>query len=69
MFMTFGKMVKELRLEKDLTQAQLGAKLNLTDGAVRMWETQGVEPSFAIVIELAKIFDVTVGQLLGVEEY
>ena len=67
--MRFSEVLKELRTERKMTQKQLADKLNLSEYAVRFWETRGQEPSLFTVCEIAKIFNVTVGQLLGVEEY
>ena len=69
MEMTFGKSLREIRLENSLTQVQLAKKLGVTDSAIRHWETQGREPDFKMLCNIAKILEVTVGQLLGVEEY
>ena len=62
-------MLKELRQEKGWTQKELAKKLNVTYGSINGWENRGRQPSFEMVYEIAKIFEVTVGQLLGVEEY
>jgi len=67
--MEFGKILKEIREEKGMTQMQLAAQLNVTDTAVRFWEKKGSEPSYTTLCKIAKIFDVTVGQLLGAEDY
>jgi transcriptional regulator with XRE-family HTH domain len=67
--MQFAKMLRELRLEHNLTQEQLASQFNKTNSAVRMWETRGTEPDFETLCQLAQFFDVTVGQLLGVEDY
>lgn len=64
----FGKILKELRIEKRLTQKQLAEQLNVTDRSIRDWENEGREPSYEILGKLAQIFDVTVGQLIGCEE-
>jgi len=65
----FAKTIKELRLEKNWTQRELAEKINLTDRAVGLWETHGREPNLTTICKLAEIFNITVGQLLGVEEY
>ena len=62
-------MLRELRLEKKLTQKQLGDIFNVTSPTISDWETRGYEPSYKTLAELAKFFNVTVGQLLGIEEY
>lgn len=67
--MKFGSILKDLRNQKKLTQKQLAALLNVTDTSIRDWENRGIEPSIEMIIKLAEIFEVTVGQLLGTEEY
>ena len=67
--MNFGKMLRELRIERGLTQKQLSERLNVTGASIRDWESRGRQPSFEMLISLAKVLEVTVGQLLGVEEY
>jgi len=69
MKISFSKMLKELRMEKNLTQKQLGEKFNISFSSISDWETRGYEPSYQTLADLAIFFDVTVGQLLGVEEY
>jgi len=69
MGMKFGEKLKEFRMENNLTQKQLAKKVQVTDASIRDWESRDRQPSYEILCELAKIFDVTVGQLLGVEEY
>ncbi len=34
----FGNFIKKLRVEKNLTQKELGEKLNITDKAISKWE-------------------------------
>ena len=34
----FGDFIKELRKEKQLTQKELGEKLNITDKAISKWD-------------------------------
>jgi transcriptional regulator with XRE-family HTH domain len=67
--MEFRKRLKELRIEKGMTQVQLAAKLNVTDATIRGWENRGSEPNYETLYVIAKLFDVTVGQLLGTEDY
>jgi len=66
--MTFSITLKNLRNENSLTQKQLGDILGISQEAIRGWENQGKEPSFEILCKIAKVFNVTVGQLLGVED-
>ncbi|MCL2862398.1 MAG: helix-turn-helix domain-containing protein [Firmicutes bacterium] len=66
--MNFKKILRELRKENDLTQKQLAEKIGVTETSIRDWENKGCQPSYEILCEIAKFFDVTVGQLLGVED-
>ena len=52
-----------------MTQGQLAKMLNVADASIRDWENRGIRPNYETLCEIAKIFNVTVGQLLGVEEY
>jgi len=67
--MEFGKKLREFRIENGFTQKQLAIKLRVAESSIRDWESRGRQPSYEILCELTKIFDITVGQLLGVEEY
>lgn len=69
-----GKFIAASRKEKKLTQADLAEKLNITNKAVSKWETGRGMPDASILLELSKILDVTVNELLSgeklqVEEY
>lgn len=66
--MTFGKTLRELRLEKGLTQEQLGSSVGVAGATVRGWESYRREPNYTTLCKLAEIFNVTVGQLLGKED-
>lgn len=58
-----------MRLDKNLTQKQLGDILKVGTTSVSDWETRGYEPSYQTLINLAIYFNVTVGQLVGTEEW
>lgn len=69
-----GKFIAACRKEKQLTQADLAEKLNITNKAVSKWETGRGMPDASILLELSKILEVTVNELLSgeklqVEEY
>jgi transcriptional regulator with XRE-family HTH domain len=64
----FHEVLKSIRIEKGFTQKSLADKLGVSETAVRNWENTAREPSYEILCKLAKIFDITVGQLLGAEE-
>lgn len=60
-----GKFIAKCRKEKNLTQAQLAEKLNITDRAVSKWETGRSMPDSSIMLELCEILGVTVNELLS----
>lgn len=62
-----GQFIASCRREKELTQAQLAEKLNITDRAVSKWETGKSIPDSSIMLELCEILGITVNELLSGE--
>ena len=60
-----GDFIAKCRREKELTQAQLAEKLNITDRAVSRWETGKSMTDSSIMLELCNILDITVIELLS----
>lgn len=60
--------LKELRNDKNLTQKELSEKLGLSKNAVCEYEKGRAEPSIETLIELSKIFGVSVDYLVGIED-
>lgn len=60
-----GDKIKELRIEKGLTQKDLADKLFVTAQAVSRWENGDVEPSITTITEISKIFDVSIDEIVG----
>lgn len=66
--MSIGKRIAVLRNKMGLTQQELADRLFVTDKAVSKWERDGGEPNTQALIEMAKIFEVSVDYLLtGIE--
>ncbi len=63
-----GRFISKCRKEKNLTQAQLAEKLNITDRAVSKWETGKSMPDSSIMLELCEILGITVNELLSGEK-
>ncbi|MBR3753519.1 MAG: helix-turn-helix transcriptional regulator [Clostridia bacterium] len=59
-----GRFVAECRKNKNLTQAQLAEKLNITDRAVSKWETGRAMPDSSIMLALCDVLSITVNDLL-----
>ena len=60
-----GSMIKNLREQKKLTQAELAEKIFVTDKAISKWETGRGYPDISIVESLAKALDISVIELLS----
>ena len=66
--MEFKDRLKELRIEKGLSQMQLAIKLNISQSAIAKWELGKTEPTSSAIIAVAKFFDETTDYVLGVED-
>lgn len=62
-----GKFIATCRKERNLTQMQLAEKLNITNRAVSKWETGKSCPDASIMLDLCKILEITVNELLSGE--
>ena len=63
-----GNFIAERRKQKNLTQAQLAEKLNITDRAVSKWETGRSMPDSSVMLELCEILEISVNELLRGEK-
>lgn len=66
--MTLGQRIQELRKQRGMSQEALGDALGVSRQAVSKWEGDNGIPELDTLIAMSRLFDVTVGQLLGVEE-
>ena len=62
-----GKFIAKCRKEKNITQAELAEKLNITDRAISKWETGKGMPDSSIMLDLCKELNITVNELLSGE--
>ncbi|MEG1646236.1 MAG: helix-turn-helix transcriptional regulator [Clostridia bacterium] len=60
-------MIKYLRTEKAISQAELAKQIGVSQKAIDYWERNVNEPKASYIIKLAMFFDVPCGVLLGVE--
>ena len=56
--------ITELRLLNDMTQAQLGEKLNYSDKTVSKWERGESTPDIEVLSELSDLFGVSIDSLI-----
>lgn len=64
----FHEKLKELRIENNLTQAQLAKKTGFTQSTIAKWETGERVPSIDGFILLAKFFGCSIDYLVGLED-
>lgn len=57
--------IKDIRVRKNLTQAQVANALGVSSVVYSRYETGTRQPSIDIIIQLADLFGVTVDYLLG----
>ena len=66
--MEFNKKLQELRKQKGLTQEELAEKLYVSRTAVSKWESGRGYPSIDSLKAIARLFSVTVDELLSSDE-
>ena len=66
--MTIGQRIAQCRKRLALSQEALGEKMGVSRQAISKWEADSALPEIDKLLALSKLFDVTVGWLLGVEE-
>lgn len=64
----FGKNIKRLRKERDLTQENLADYLGVTFQAISKWERGEGYPDITTLPNIASFFNVTIDDLLGINQ-
>lgn len=64
----FSEKLYELRKEKGFSQEELAEKLNVARQTISKWETGVTVPDTNNLIELSKIFEITIDDLVGKKE-
>lgn len=62
-----GLFLKKLRSEKSVTQVELAEILGVSNRSISRWENGTTMPDFDLLIELAKYYEVEVGEILDGE--
>ena len=62
-----GKFIAQCRKGKNMTQAELAERLNITDRAISKWETGKGMPDSSIMIDLCRELNISVNELLSGE--
>jgi len=65
----FATRFRELRKEKELSQVALAQVLGISQKTLSDYERNYYEPTQEMLVKIARYFGVTVGYLLGEEDY
>ena len=57
--MSIGEKIKEFRIEKGLSQMQLGKVIGVSQKAIDYWERNVNEPKSSYIIALVKAFGIS----------
>lgn len=60
--------LKQLRLENNMSQRALAAKIKSSQKAIDLWEKGITEPKASVIVALANVFECTADYLLGRED-
>lgn len=62
-----GENIKHFRKEKGISQEELAVRLNVVRQTVSKWENGRSVPDADVLVQIAKMLEVSVGELLGTE--
>ena len=60
-----GNRIKELRIKRNLSRAALASLLNVSGATITMWENGQRHPEITKLVEISKLFNVTIDWLLS----
>ena len=60
--------IKQLRMERNLSQQEVSNAICVSQRTVSSWENGENEPKASYIVKLAKFYDVSADYLLGLEE-
>lgn len=63
----FKENLKELRLEKKLGQVEFAKAVGVSKGVISLWENGLREPNMHSLIILAKFFNISIDELVGLK--
>lgn len=64
---SLGEKIRELRIAKKMSQKDLAEKIGIAKSVISFYESNDRCPSYPVLKEIAKIFNVTTDYLLDVE--
>ena len=66
--MKIGVRLKELRIDKGLTQKELADILKTNNSSICDWECGRTEPSIEMILSICRLFEVSADFVLGLED-
>ena len=63
-----NERIKQLRLERGLSQVDLARRLSVSKQSVSNWENDNILPSIEMLVKLSHIFSVSTDFLLGEDD-
>ncbi len=64
----FKDNLKEFRKDKNIGQVELAKAIGVSKGIISLWENGLREPNMYSLIKLAKYFDVSIDELVGLRQ-
>ena len=61
----FCQNLRSARIEVNMTQKQVAAKLNVVESCYANWEQGRTEPNIAMLRKLCNIFDISLDELVN----
>lgn len=65
---TLGTRIKNLRIERNITQLKLAKYLNISNTTLSQYELGTRKPDYETLVKIAKYFNVTTDYLLGISD-
>ncbi len=62
-----NERIRQLRLEKNMSQVDLAKRLSVTKQSVSNWENDNIQPSIDMLVKIAQVFSVSTDYMLGLE--
>ena len=62
-----NQQIRNLRLNRKMSQVELAKCLGVSKQSVSNWENDNIQPSIEMLIKLSKVFSVSTDYLLGLD--
>ena len=62
-----NERIRQLRIERNMSQVDLAKRLNVTKQSVSNWENDNIQPSIEMLMKIAQTFSVSTDYILGLD--